>query len=406
MWQRLCYLNSMSYWVFPLVRLILLVAPLVYLFFGLEIVVTTAPEAMAYMGSYLVIGYLVQNTLFSSVRWPFLSEIYEVAQAPYLIWAVIGAVLRPRSARFKVTSKDETITETRLSDVSKPLFMLFLLMLTGVGALAYRWFAFPGDRDVLQIVGAWVIFNTMLVAASLRALVEQRQRRKAPRVERIDAPALAEFIDEAGNRTEAACVITNVSHSGVRLAFPPRSLGHELRRPAVGERFRFIPTALVGSDDIGPVDCEIAHSGTADGRIMVGARFEPGQERGAYTAIASVLNGSSLRWQAIRARQTSTRRGLISGLFLAARLAVLGLYHTGAALLNSGPSRAGSHAGDEDAGWSAETPIEAQAFVHARGTVAFPARPRPRSNAFADGRDRRPSLEQPDEFGEEQRRLG
>ena len=47
--QRLCYINSMSFWLFPLIRLTYLYVPLVYLFFGIEIFVATFPEVMAYM---------------------------------------------------------------------------------------------------------------------------------------------------------------------------------------------------------------------------------------------------------------------------------------------------------------------------------------------------------------------
>ncbi|MCC6006811.1 MAG: UDP-forming cellulose synthase catalytic subunit, partial [Rhodobacteraceae bacterium] len=77
--KRLCYLNSMSFWLFPLVRMTFLLIPLVYLFFGVEIFVSTFEEVMAYMVSYLIVIFLVQNALFSRVRWPLISEIYEIA---------------------------------------------------------------------------------------------------------------------------------------------------------------------------------------------------------------------------------------------------------------------------------------------------------------------------------------
>ena len=35
--QRLCYLNSMTFWLFPLVRMTFILAPLAYLFFELQI---------------------------------------------------------------------------------------------------------------------------------------------------------------------------------------------------------------------------------------------------------------------------------------------------------------------------------------------------------------------------------
>ncbi len=378
-WQRLCYLNSMSYWMFPAVRLLLLCAPLVYLFFGLEIVVTTAPEALAYMGGYLAVAYLVQNMLFSKVRWPFLSEIYEVAQSPYLLRAVGGALLRPRSARFKVTSKEETIAETRLSDINRPLVALFVLMLAGVAALVWRWTQFPGDRAVLQIVGAWVIFNTVLVGASLRAAVEQRQRRRNPRVGGVDRPAVAEFRDDAGEGHPTPCVIRDISAGGVCVAVPPRALAQSFRRPTPGDRFMLALAAEPGLDALGPIECRVARCTMSEGRIVIGAAFEAEQEREAYRAIAGLINGDSRRWQAVRAAQTATRKGLLSGLAFAIRLGGAGVWHAFGALIFARPSRGDTLAGETAAGWSPETPIEAQAFIAARSLQSFPSRrPRPR----------------------------
>ncbi|AMY70308.1 cellulose synthase [Frigidibacter mobilis] len=93
--QRLCYVNSMSFWLFPLIRMAYLLVPLVYLFFGIEIFVSTYAEVMAYMLGYLAISFLVQNALFSRYRWPLVSEVFEVAQAPYLAGAIFRTVLRP-----------------------------------------------------------------------------------------------------------------------------------------------------------------------------------------------------------------------------------------------------------------------------------------------------------------------
>lgn len=385
-WQRLCYLNSMSYWVFPVVRLMLLVAPLLYLFFGLEIVVTTAPEALAYAGSYLAVAYIVQNALFASVRRPFLSEIYEIAQAPYLVRAVFGAILRPRSAKFKVTSKDETITQTRMSDVYRPLLGLFVLMLAGLGALAWRYTQFPGDRDVLQIVGAWTIFNTILVGASLRSLVEQRQRRKAPRVQEINQAAIVEFETADGAPNPLPCVVRNVSYSGIQVSIPPRALSRDMERPSVGDHCRILPGENSAFDEDTQIECRVVHAGSADGRLVLGLELEAQQGRRAYSSVARLLNGDSRRWQATRASQTSARPGLLRGALYAMKLAAVGVPHT-LFMLAAGPKvAAASTAGSLETGWSDETPIELQAFVSARRAASSRRhRHAPRSGAELPG---------------------
>ena len=141
--QRLCYVNSMSFWLFPLVRLSFLVIPLFYLFFGLEIFVATGEEVLAYMVSYLLVSFLVQNALFGHLRWPLISEVYEVAQAPYLGTQILKTILRPRAAKFAVTAKDETLNEDLISPIYMPLLLLFVLLAAGLAAAAARWICSP-----------------------------------------------------------------------------------------------------------------------------------------------------------------------------------------------------------------------------------------------------------------------
>ncbi|AWX93646.1 hypothetical protein DPM13_12700 [Paracoccus mutanolyticus] len=61
-----------------MIRLVYILAPLTYLFFGVEIVVTTFQEAMSYVLSYMAVVMLVQSAIFSRYRWPLISEIYEM----------------------------------------------------------------------------------------------------------------------------------------------------------------------------------------------------------------------------------------------------------------------------------------------------------------------------------------
>src|SRR5262249_18484596 len=54
--QRLCYTSSALFWMFPFARLIFLVSPLFYLFFGLEIFTASGAEFLAYILSYMVVN--------------------------------------------------------------------------------------------------------------------------------------------------------------------------------------------------------------------------------------------------------------------------------------------------------------------------------------------------------------
>ena len=365
LFQRLCYFNSMSYWLFPVFRLVLLMAPLSYLFFGIELFVTTAGEAMAFMSSYLVITYLVQNALFGRTRHPFISEIYEIAQAPYLLRAVIGTFINPRKASFKVTSKTETVNVAVLSDVYAPLLALFGLMLTGLGVLAWRWYAFPGDRDTLQIVGAWAVFNTLLVSAALRAVVEARQRRSAPRCT-VEIPALVQ--GDAQDGAQHPALVTDISYGGAQLLLSSRPGQRQPQRYSRGAQLEFMPAPAFGFEDAVPVQTTIASVQVRDGNIVLGLDFTGARSGAASRTIAAMLNGDSERWRASRAARCQ-RMGLLQG---AAQLLVLsagGVASVGAILMRPRPARK-VEVVESASGWLTSAPIERQAFIEGPSAYA------------------------------------
>lgn len=309
--QRLCYLNSMSFWFFPLVRLIFLMAPLTYLFFGIEIFVSTFQEAMTYVLSYMAVVLLVQNAIFSRYRWPLISEIYETAQAPYLAMAIIRTLFRPRSAKFNVTAKDETLAEDYISPIAGPLLLLFGLTFAGVLALLFRWFAFPGDRAVLSVVGVWAVINCLLVSLSLRAASEKQQRRSSPRIA-MRAPATVSWT--GSGRQPLAASVFDGSTSGVRLRLDqmPRDEGSRMARD--GDEVTFRP-AFAHAPHLEQNVRAVVRGvfNTAGEGTTLGLQFVPDQPMAVREAVAQLVFGASENWLAQRERSRHGR-GLIAGL--------------------------------------------------------------------------------------------
>ncbi len=312
--QRLCYLNSMSYWLFPLVRLTFLLAPLTYLFFGVEIFVATFEEVLAYVISYMAISFLVQNALFARHRWPLISEIYEIAQSPYLAAAVARTIIRPRGAKFNVTAKDETLVEDYISPICGPLLGLALLMLGGLVALAIRWVAFPGDHPVLMAVGGWAIFNFLLVSLALRAVAEKQQRRGSPRIS-LQAPARVHFDLSPDERLDAT--ILDASTSGARLRVVRTDFadsGAPTRRFAPGDIICFrpiLPEAPHIERDIRASIRTVKNSSV--GGTEVGVLFLSDQPVSVLGAVAYLMFGDSENWAKMRLAR-SQKKGLLPGL--------------------------------------------------------------------------------------------
>ena len=314
--QRLCYVNSMSFWLFPLVRLSFLVIPLFYLFFGLEIFVATGEEVLAYMVSYLLVSFLVQNALFGHLRWPLISEVYEVAQAPYLGTQILKTILRPRAAKFAVTAKDETLNEDLISPIYMPLLLLFLLLAAGLAAAAARWIMFPGDRTTIEVVGGWAIFNFLLTALALGAICEKQQRRGVPRLP-VRTPAMVSLQTEGGGAHEREGIILDASTGGAKLRLPladdDDAAPDWTQKLEPGARMtvrpQFDTTRAMEAD----IAAEIRAVSRGEDGLEFGLYFLPDQPLKARSAVAHLIFADSETWR--RMREDDTRaRGLLSGL--------------------------------------------------------------------------------------------
>ena len=93
------------FWLFPITRMIFLLAPLMYLFFGLEIYNATLEEFGAYTIVYLAAALVLQNYNYGRFRWPWVSELYEYVQSLYLLPAIARVIANQRAPFFNVTAK-------------------------------------------------------------------------------------------------------------------------------------------------------------------------------------------------------------------------------------------------------------------------------------------------------------
>jgi cellulose synthase (UDP-forming) len=178
--QRLCYLSSMMFWFFPLPRLAFMLAPLLHIFFNLKIFVSSIEEAIAFTGTYVVVNTLMQNVLYGSVRWPWMSELYEYLQGVYLSKAILSVVMSPRKPTFNVTAKGQSLDADHLSPLAWPFIAIFLLLVAAVATAAWRYLFEPGVTSLMLVVGLWATFNLVIAGAALGAVAERRQEEAAP----------------------------------------------------------------------------------------------------------------------------------------------------------------------------------------------------------------------------------
>ncbi len=180
-YQRLSYSNSSIFWFFGLARSIFIISPLLYFFFGLHIYMASVPQVVAYALPFLISSFYISNFLFGKYRWPLFSELYETAQSIFLLPGVFSVLLHPRSPRFKVTPKGQSMVKDFVSPLGWPLVFLFLACIAAVPFVFYRWHAFPLDRDVVIICTIWLFFHMLLLLMCIGSVFEKHQWRRHPR---------------------------------------------------------------------------------------------------------------------------------------------------------------------------------------------------------------------------------
>ncbi|HVB88857.1 MAG TPA: UDP-forming cellulose synthase catalytic subunit [Beijerinckiaceae bacterium] len=178
--QKLAYLSSMTFWFFPFPRLVFMFAPLTHIFFNVKIFVSNVNEAIAYTGTYIIVNMMLQNYLYGSVRWPWVSELYEYLQGVFLAKAIVAVIAKPRKPTFNVTAKGLTLDKDHLSELAWPFFIIWGLLLLGAFAAAWRYFFEPGVSNLMLVVGLWNGFNLLIAGAALGAVAERKQPDRHP----------------------------------------------------------------------------------------------------------------------------------------------------------------------------------------------------------------------------------
>lgn len=226
--QRLCYSSSALFWLFPFARLIFLVAPLFYLFFGLEIFTASGPEFLAYVLSYMAVNLMMQNYLYGRYRWPWISELYEFIQSVYLLPAVVSVLLNPGKPTFKVTAKNESLETRRVSELGRPFFIIFAILSLGVVATYWRIVAQPYNADTTLVVGLWNILNLLMAGCALGVVSERPEGRAA---RRFDVKRRGEITIDG---LSAPIVTENVSVDGIGIRVMSRDF-HKVPVGSVGQ---------------------------------------------------------------------------------------------------------------------------------------------------------------------------
>jgi len=301
--QKVAYLSSMTFWFFPVPRLIFMFSPLLHIFFDLKIFVASVDESIAYTATYVVINLMMQNYVYGKFRWPFVSELYEYVQGLFLFRAIASVIVSPRRPTFNVTAKGTTLEQDHLSALAWPFFAVYGLLLLGCATALYRYLFEPGVTNLMLVVGLWNFFNLLMAGAALGVVAERRVTEASPSlaINRQGRMMLAgRALDVAVDRASAV---------GCTVRF-----GADVLPFGTGSTYRtgqLTVQPLDGAPAGGVLPFEVGTIAHAGDDVVVTLRFQPLDAQG-YAGLASLMYGDAgalLRFQQSRRRH----KNIVSG---------------------------------------------------------------------------------------------
>lgn len=179
--QRLLYTNFAIYWGFGASRLAMLIAPPAFLLFAVNLCDATAQDLLIYAGPNLLASLLLTQYFYGRVRWPFMSQLYEIIQAVYVTRGMVEVLLRPRSPSFQVTPKGETLDREFVSSLSGPFYWLLALNVAGLIGGVSHYLEPNANHGALLFVLFWGALDLILLLGALGIMFERRQLRSEPR---------------------------------------------------------------------------------------------------------------------------------------------------------------------------------------------------------------------------------
>jgi len=228
--QRVSYLSSMLFWLFPFSRLVFIYSPALFVFFDFQFYNATAEELLVYTVVYMFTSSIMQNYMYGSVRWPLMSETYEYIQSLTLMRVIFSTLLNPRKPQFKVTDKGVELKQNFFSSHGW-LFLVSHIFLIATFAYSFYRVYFEGDTNATMImVTFWCFFNMVLSGLALGICAEKRREYRYYRMQ----PTIDErqCLVELNNKRHYSEIV-DISINGIRLKFdnPPEGdlLGSEAK---------------------------------------------------------------------------------------------------------------------------------------------------------------------------------
>lgn len=282
--QRWIYSDGIVYWHFGILKLVFILAPLVYLIGGVPVVDAQVSSILAFWLPYFVASFVGSKAAYQGRRSFTWTHVYEIAMAPTIAVAVIGEWLGFSTKVFAVTPKGMSTEKLNFRwAIALPhivLLTLSIYALLNAFVLSEGAFTF----DSLVITSVWTIYNMMGLAMAILVCLERPRQRRTERTH-IDSPIDAQLWDGAPVKGS----VRDLSFNGARFELPWTNAF----LPADAAR-KLAPKGEVALDGIGIVYGNSQWLSETEDGLLVGFEFEKLSPTQAVKLVAKIT--SSPHW--------------------------------------------------------------------------------------------------------------
>ncbi|MCK8605932.1 PilZ domain-containing protein [Leuconostoc citreum] len=195
--QKLLYVDGIHYWFSGIYKTIFLIAPVFFLLFGIYSLKTDLGQILIFWVPSFLASMLAFNLVAEKKQTTLLSNVYEVATAPFMAFAVFNELFLKSKKGFAVTRKGVNSDASYYNwGTSRPIIFLLILsaisFIRGLAFVTHYWeSSVPIESIYINLY--WLLYNLVgLILATYvsneRPRLRQSERFSAPQHIRVTLP--------------------------------------------------------------------------------------------------------------------------------------------------------------------------------------------------------------------------
>ncbi len=213
--QRWLYVDGIIYWHFGVLKMVFVVAPLLYLLGGVTVVDADLESVLVMWMPYFVTSLVAMRLISGGRRSSLWTHVYETAMAPTIALAVVAEWVGLSTKAFAVTPKG--VSSERLNFRLALAAPHIALVMLSIAALlnAWVWSSANYGVDSLIIVSFWTLYNIVGLAMAVLVCLERPRHRRTERTD-VSIVARAGFWPS----DERMARVLDLSTGGARVLVP------------------------------------------------------------------------------------------------------------------------------------------------------------------------------------------